>query len=399
VFTLLTMALAAAASAAAAGAQDPAQQTRQAVIEQAQREKVKTLHAPVPSQGERIMAKAESILTTVGRGWYPFFDSGYTGGGFALGPGYRLYLSPYTLLDARASYSVRSYKLAEVEVTAPHLFHRRGKLSILGGWRDATQVGFYGLGTDSSKDDRTNYGFEQPYASALLTVEPARKYLLLRGGVEWTRWKEQPGQGAHPSIETVYAPAALPGIGAEPTYVHLQGTVGLDWRTARDYTRRGGFYGVTLHDYADSDEHFGFRRVDYELIQHVPVLREAWVLSFRGRVITTYDKTDQQIPFFLLPAIGGGSTLRGYDSFRFRDRNSLLLQAEWRIMASRFLDTAVFYDAAKVTAQRSDLDFSSLKTDFGFGVRFHGPFTTPFRVDLARSREGLVVVFASSAAF
>ena len=79
------------------------------------------------------------------------------------------------------------------------------------------------------------------------------------------------------------------------------------------------------------------------------------------------------MPFFMLPSLGGSSTLRGYTSLRFRDRNSLLLQGEWRIMASRFLDSAVFFDAGKVTARRSDLDFDGLKHDYGFGLRFHGP--------------------------
>ena len=131
----------------------------------------------------------------------------------------------------------------------------------------------------------------------------------------------------------------------------------------------------------------------------MPILRDTWVISLRGRVATTYDKTEQHIPYFMLPAVGGGSTLRGFDSFRFRDRNGILLQAEWRIMASRFLDTAVFYDAGTVTSQRSDLDFDGLKSDFGFGVRFHGLFTTPLRIELAKSNEGLVLVFASSAVF
>ena len=27
---------------------------------------------------------------------------------------------------------------------------------------------------------------------------------------------------------------------------------------------------------------YGFKQLDYEAIQHVPLLREAWVLSFRG---------------------------------------------------------------------------------------------------------------------
>ncbi len=114
---------------------------------------------------------------------------------------------------------------------------------------------------------------------------------------------------------------------------------------------------------------------------------------------TAFNKSNQQIPFFMLPAIGGGSSLRGFTSWRFRDQNSLLLQAEWRIMVNRFLDTALFYDAGKVTARTSDLDFDHLKSDFGFGVRFHGPIATPLRVELAKSNEGLQLVFSASAAF
>jgi outer membrane protein assembly factor BamA len=181
--------------------------------------------------------------------------------------------------------------------------------------------------------------------------------------------------------------------------VHAQGTAGFDWRTSPGYSRRGGFYGVTVHDYADRDKAFGFRQVDYEFVQHVPILREAWTISLHGLARTAFDKDNQQIPFFMLPSLGGGSTLRGYSSWRFRDRNSLLLQAEWRVMVNRFLDTAVFYDAGKVTASKADLDVKGLKHDFGFGVRFHGPLATALRVEIARSSEGTALVFAAGPAF
>jgi len=101
----------------------------------------------------------------------------------------------------------------------------------------------------------------------------------------------------------------------------------------------------------------------------------------------------------MLPSLGGGSTLRDYSSWRFRDRNNLLLQAEWRIMANRFLDTAVFYDAGKVSSRTSDLDLKHLKSDFGFGVRFHSLLATPLRIEVARSNEGTTLIFSSSAVF
>jgi hypothetical protein len=302
-------------------------------------------------------------------------------------------------LDLRGSYTILGYKRVEAEFTAPRLFHRRGALSLLGGWREATQARFYGFGIDTAKSDRTNFNFRQPYGSAFLTLWPTRRLWLLRGGVEVSQWSQRPGEGDAPSVETVYTPETLPGLGTRTTYLHSEGTVGFDWRTSSGYSRRGGFYGVTLQDNIDKDNQFGFNQINYEAIQHFPILREAWVISLRGLVQTSFAKDGQQIPFFLLPSVGGGSTLRGFSSQRFRDLNSLVLQTEWRIMANRFMELALFYDAGKVTARRSDLDFDRLKSDYGFGVRFHGPLSTPLRIELARSHEGAKFIFASSAIF
>ena len=120
-----------------------------------------------------------------------------------------------------------------------------------------------------------------------------------------------------------------------------------------------------------------------------------WIDSMQ----TTMWKSGQEIPFFVLPSLGGGHNMRGYESYRFRDRNSQLVQAEWRVMVSRFMDTAFFYDAGKVATDTADLDLSVLTHDYGVGVRFHSPLTTLFRVDLAKSPEGLRLVFAGSAPF
>jgi hypothetical protein len=396
------------ASTGAAAAQEPpsdaeaaAQEspTRQGAIEREQAAKVPTLHPYEITKTEQAFQRVDTIFEGGVIRWHPFFDSAYAGGGFTLGVGHVSYVSAYNFIDVRGSYTFAGYKRVEAEFVAPRLFKRRGRLNVLGGWREATQVGFYGLGTNTSVDDRTNYLFKQPYISALMTVFPTREILMLRGGVEFMQWSQEPGEGTFPSVETVFTPATLPGLGASPTYLHTQGTVGIDWRTSPGYTRRGGFYGATLHDYHDQDDAFGFRFMEYEAIQHVPILREAWVLSFRGRIQTAEEKDNQLTPFFMLPALGGGSTLRGYSSWRFRDQNALLLQAEWRIMVNRYLDTAFFYDTGKVAPRFRDLDFSGLKNDFGFGVRFHGPFATPLRLEIAKSSEAFRFIFSSSAPF
>ena len=66
---------------------------------------------------------------------------------------------------------------------------------------------------------------------------------------------------------------------------------------------------------------------------------------------------------------------------------------------ARFLDMAVFYDLGKVTPRWDDLSLDGLKSNVGIGVRFHSPFATPLRIELAHGRQGLHLVFAGSAAF
>jgi Omp85 superfamily domain len=383
---------------ATADPQEP--DTRAALIEQAQAEKALTLHPFTPGRAEQAVNQISDLLLTGGLHWHPFFTSAYSGGGFTLGAGYIRYLGPYNQLDVRGSVTFSGYKRIEAEFLAPRLFHRRGTLSVIGGWREATQVGFYGLGAGTSEHDRANYAFQQPYASAVLEVWPMRSLFVLRGGLETTQWKQTGASGGSaPSVETVYTPATLPGLGAQPTYVHSQGTIALDSRTAAGYSRRGGFLGVTAHDFSDTQRQYGFDEVDYEAIQHIPILREAWVISLHGRAQTTYTKSNQEIPFFMMPALGGGPDLRAYASWRFRDRNSLSLQAEWRVMVNRFFDTAVFFDAGKVTPRASDLNLTDLATNYGLGFRFHSGIATPLRIELAKGHEGLSLVFSASQVF
>ena len=163
--------------------------------------------------------------------------------------------------------------------------------------------------------------------------------------------RSSPGPGSQPSIEEVFTPATAPGLGASPTYLHTSASAGIDSRPAPGYARRGGLYEVTYHNYADRDDTYSFDRLDGEVVQHIPVLRENWVISLHGLVQTTLDD-DDTVPYFLMPSLGSGSTLRGYSSWRFRDRHSILISGEFRWIPSRLgLDMAMFYDAGKVASR------------------------------------------------
>jgi hypothetical protein len=239
---------------------------------------------------------------------------------------------------------------------------------------------------------------KQGYVGGDLVARPA-PIVVVGAGVTYEDYTLEEGTGKNPSIEELYTPDTAPGLGINPTYLHTTASGGIDWRPAAGYARRGGLYQIAYHNFADHDETLSFDRIDGEIVQHLPILRENWVISLHGLVQTTLDD-DDQVPYFLLPSLGSGSTLRAYPSWRYRDRHSLLLSSELRWIPNRLgLDMAFFYDMGKVTPRWDDLSLTGLKSNFGIGIRFHSPFATPLRIELAQGREGLHLVFAGNAAF
>jgi hypothetical protein len=399
--TMLTLVIDGAAAPRDSQAQvtAPPPATREAELAGLQAEKARRTRPYQPGVTEALVRKVDEFLVSGHVRGHPFFGTAYPGAGFTLGAGYMWHLGDYDSIDLRAARSLHGSTRVEAEYRLPRLLARRATLTALGGWREGLEQSFFGLGTaPTSVQARTAFDFRQASTSVRLDVSPMRSAWRMGAGLTYAKYEQRVTSGS--AFAQAYSADTLPGYGATVTYLQSQGTAALDWRPADGYTRRGGFLGVTARRTDDtSGGNYSFRQVDYEAVQHVPVLRDAWVISLRGRVETTATGRGQQVPFFLLPSLGSGATLRGFSSWRFRDRNSLLLSAEWRILVNAFADAALFYDAGKVTRHRGDLDLTGLKSNVGIGFLLHTCSATPLRIDLARGNEGFVVVFASSAAF
>lgn len=371
--------------------------TRAGQIAAAQAEKAREARAYRPPFIERIIQEIDEHLTARQVKWHPFYGHAYPGAGLTAGVGYMFHTGDYDTLDVRAAMSLNQSKRAEMEFTMPRLFARRAILTAKAGWREGREQAFFGLGTATALSDRTDFDFRQTHAAGRLDIRPLRNHLVIGGGGEVSRYEQRRQAGS--LFDQRFPVDALPGAGATVDFVQAHGTVALDWRPAAGYAQRGGAYGIGARRVFDLDGRYSFSQVDYDIVQHIPIGREAWVLSLHGRAETTYTADGDEVPFFMLPTLGNATTLRGFANQRFRDRNSLLLSAEWRVLVNRFTDLAFFYDTGKVAARRADLDFTGLKHNYGIGLRLHSLASTPIRIELARGSEGLCVVFGSVAAF
>jgi len=375
-----------------------AQDTRAASIAAEQSEKAARLAPYEPHWVENLLSGAREALILQPSGVYAYFDSVYSGGGFTLGAGYRQFTGDRTQWTVAGLYSVKGYKLIQAAAISPG--HLSGHLDFGGTalWRDATQVSYHGLGQASPADIDTAYRMQQTQVGGDVTARPHR-WVRLTAAVSVEDYALKDPTGSLIPVEDVFTPETAPGVGVDPTFVHTSAAAAFDWRPAADYARRGGLYRVGRHHYADRDSTYTFDRLDTELVQHIPILRETWVVSLRGRLESTLGD-DDQVPYFMLPSLGSGSSLRGYSSWRFRDRHAMLLSGEWRWIPNRMaLDMAFFYDTGMVAPRFDAIALNSFASDFGVGIRFHGLARTPLRVELAKGDEGMRVVFAASAAF
>jgi len=365
-----------------------AQERPQPSDEQRQRENV-TAPPEEPGWFER---RIRSLSKPSGRrtGFFVAFGGIKTGSGVALGPGFRLVSPSGAMLESKAGYSVRNFKLAQVAVTSRPLGPHALTFGARARWQDAPLLPVHALGNVSDRT-RGDYAERKTEASINASMDPWRLRLDASAGFE--RFDTGPSHSRNPPLDAVFP--NIPGLYANPDYLHGAAGLAFDTRDGESYARRGSRLGVSLHRYHQQNAgSLSFDRADLEGERYLPFDRLHAVVFLGARASFTSPRPGNGVPFFLMPTLGGGSALRGYSNYRFRDRHALLLTGEYRWLAGRSIDVAVFYDAGKVAATRAGLNLRGLHRDVGVGVRLHGAKTTALRLEVARGTEGLRVVLA-----
>lgn len=372
-----------------AAAQEAGSRTEE--LAKAQQAKAQAL-APekLPWLERQLLAIEEAGGFGVARGWLVTAGDIKRGSGLALGPAYGKTFASGLVVQAKAAYSIRNFKVAQVSLlSAPFA----GDRLAIGGrvrWQDAPEVSFYGL-PPSPTETRTLYSETVAEVSGDLTFRPVR-FLRFGAGAGFERFETGIGHGASPSLNYLFD--GVPGAGADPDYLHARASAAIDSRDGLGYSRHGSLLRATFHDYRQQNSGpFSFQRVDGVAEQYVPLLHGNWVLYLGARASTTSATGGHVVPFFLMPDVGGHD-LRGFATYRFRDRHSVLVTAEYRWYAQEFLEAAIFYDAGKAVSERSALDLTGLKSSVGAGLRLHTTQQTALRFEVARSREGIRIILA-----
>jgi hypothetical protein len=342
---------------------------------------------------------AKAVLDAFEKPLHPILGSVAPGGGIAVGLGYDTPRSQDWFHNASAKVTFSGYWALEAETG--YQTHQ-SRLGLFGAVRHMRDLDFFGVGSQSARDDRSTYRLRESSfgTRGWVRVRPDLRF----GGIAQV-YTPDLGSGSDPprSIEHLFAADEVPGFAADPLFTRYRGYVEFTHPTMADpaspgatYRGRQGTYQLAIEEVHDHDGgRFSFHRVEAEAREQFSGVKPGQRLTLHGLIGATTGSA--VVPYYLQYTLGGNSlnafrpntigsdgtraTLRSVPNYRFRDRDLLVMQAEYRIPLKKFVDATVFYDAGQVAGRVPDL-FKDIKQGAGFSVSYMRGGATVLRLDV-----------------
>jgi hypothetical protein len=255
-------------------------------------------------------------------------------------------------------------------------------------YRDYPREDSYGIGPASLRLDRTDYRLQDGLYEGIVRFRVARLSFMGRAGLFQTSIR--PGtDSAFPGTEIGNDEGTAPGLLRSPDFVHFSGGVWLELRDEPGNAHRGASLGVAFSRFDDRHGNaFQFNRVIVDVREYLPLGSNRHVVALRQ--LTSLDQPDagSRVPFYMHTTLGGGTLLRGYSSFRFRDDKLFVVAGEYRFELRPKIELALIYEAGKVFSTMGQFDLRNLRSSWGAGIRLKSPRNVQARLDVLRTPEG-----------
>lgn len=217
---------------------------------------------------------------------------------------------------------------------------------------------FFGIGNTTAQSDSETYTPRTFGVDAAVERRVARGIYLGVGGDFAT------GSMAEVQPARALASGAIPGS-------EIGRTAGLG--AAVTYDTRDNILAAATGTYAKlaARSYTAFLGSDFDFTLLQLDLRRFHRLA-GGQVVAmqaSWTGTSGDVPFTRMPQLGGQNLLRGYYQGRYRDRQYVAAQAEYRTPTWRRMGLAAFAGAGEVAARFEDLNVSGIHAAGGAGLR------------------------------
>jgi hypothetical protein len=344
---------------------------------------------------------AQTFVDAFKKPLHPIIGGVAPGGGMGVGVGYATPKGDDWYHNGEARITINRYWSLVGETGRQT---QRSRLGIFGQIRHMNRLDFFGIGPDSQRANRTDFRLRETAAGISGWV---RAHSGLRLGGSGQIYSPELGSGQSPgvvSIEQFFTPASVPGFDADPVFARYRGYAEAVYpvladvdRPDAEYPGYQGIYQVAGEEVRDTKTgQHNFHRWETEIQQRFAGFKPGHRLTVHGLMAVT--NADADVPFYLQYTLGGGgglsafrpntigtdgsrATLRGYQNYRFRDKDIVLLQGEYRVPLHKAVHATVFVDAGQVAPTASDL-FSHWKTGTGFSLSYMNKGAAIGRLDV-----------------
>jgi hypothetical protein len=372
----------------------------------AERAKAKTLKPVAPSHGEQEFDRFEEKIfdPLINPNGLTFQLGGLpTGGGFSLGPRYirRDWLREHLISDTYLVGSTKKWYKGQSTFDFVGLMDNHLQLTTGAAYQNAASMPYYGEGSNSNKDNRSDYRseFTSPHFGGTfhfldqkLSAGYAVGGLLVNVG---------PGDlGNWPSTDKIFNGTNTPGLEKQSNFITGTASIAANLTTPGFSNPKGLILEAQDTQFWDQGgTNSSFHLLQSQATYYVPFINGMRTLAFRARNETTFHAAGQQVPFYLQPTLGGPDDLRGYERYRYYDNGSSLLSGEYKWSVAGSVEMAIFGDGGNVYSRPGLIGLRELRGDGGFGVRFKDKQQEIMRFDVGFSPEGVKVWFVFNNAF
>ncbi len=327
--------------------------------------------------------------------------------GIVVGIGYKPkpWRSPKFLKEptARAAVSVNKYWAVDASLGFQRIAGaHEWRIEPYARARSMTRLNHFGIGNDTLESNRSSFAMLDRRAGAYAYARPVG-WLAIGGRGEGLWPRTDRGQNpALPSVETGLPADQVPGFRENTNYVYAGGFVNLNYPYLRsERPRRGGDYTVAVGRYTDvSETRHSFTRVELEGQERFPVAGVDRLLTIHGRLSSSHTGSGDSVPFYLMDTLGGADNLRGFretviggdettatlrsfESFRFRDRTTALVQVDFRQRLWAQVFGSVFFDGGAVASSVNGLSSKRLHRGVGVGLSVYRTNALMVRAEFA----------------
>ena len=220
---------------------------------------------------------------------------------------------------------------------------------------------FYGVGNRSNKEDIESYSYSKVKMNGNILKELGAKSFYLGGALRYHNYFNKDIDRA-PLLNELNNLSPIQnemmGVGVE---------FNIDKRDNFFYSKKGYFFSFSSMYHIPIFENFReFTQTNIKFNKYFNI-KNSQVIAFQFQSDFNFG---EDIPFFELHAAGGSRILRSYATNRYRDRNFIGTQVEYRFPLIWRLRGAVFTGVGEVFNQPNQVRMDYLKYSYGGGVRF-----------------------------